>query len=363
MDSSRSIAVAMSGGVDSSLTAAFLLEKGYEVIGLTMRLWFDPEAEMVPGKSCCSLEAVNDARKIADQLDIPHYVLNLRDEFKKEVVDYFVEEYLQGRTPNPCVICNRKIKFGLFLEKALAIGAGYLATGHYVRSGWDINRKRYFMKKGLDVQKDQSYMLYNLTQEQLSYSLFPLGEFQKEEVRKKAAGLKLPVAQKGESQEVCFIPEGGYREFLTRQYENIKPGPVVDKAGKVLGQHSGLPFYTIGQRRGLGLTTQKPMYVIDMEVDTNTLVVGTREETYASNFTVNKLNFVSMPEPREPVSLMARIRYRSPEVPAVLYPPDKEKVARVELQEPRSAVTPGQSAVFYEGENVLGGGTILEVMK
>jgi len=361
----NSVAVAMSGGVDSSLTAALLVEKGCRVAGLTMRLWFDPAAENVPGRSCCSLEAVNDARKIADQLDIPHYVINLKDEFKREVVDYFVGEYMEGRTPNPCVICNRRIKFGEFLDKALAVGAEFLATGHYVRSGWDPETNRYYLKKGKDPQKDQSYMMFNLTQEQLSRSMFPLGEYRKEQVRRMAESMNLPVAGKEESQEVCFIPEGDYRGFLQRQQggENIAQGPIVDTSGKELGVHSGLPFYTIGQRRGLGLTSRYPLYVVDIHPSTNTLVVGAKEETFAREFWVCDTNFVSVPFPRNELSANVRIRYRSPEIPAMIYPLDGEEMLKVELKAPQSAITPGQAAVFYRNDLVLGGGVISEVKR
>lgn len=355
---SEKIAVAMSGGVDSSVAAAVLNEKGYDVIGLTMRLWFDPRFEETPEQSCCSVREVDDARRVADQLDIPHYTVNMKDVFREKVVDYFTEEYCQGRTPNPCVVCNRHIKFGVLLDKALSLGAVKLATGHYIRTGRDPARDRYFLKKGIDAGKDQSYMLYNLTQEQLSKTLFPLGELEKGEVREKAREKGLPVAEKSESQEVCFIPGNDYREFLRSQKCVFTPGPIVNTQGERLGEHSGLPFYTIGQRKGLGITSKEPLFVTDIRTPDNTLVVGGREEVFARGLIASGLNFIASDQPEEPVRVMARIRYRSTEAPSLLYPPDENGDARLVFDTPQSAVSPGQAAVFYLGEEVLGGGTI-----
>jgi len=362
LNSDATIAVAMSGGIDSSVAAALLVEKGYKVIGLTMRLWFDPEVEGLSAQNCCSFEAVNDAKKVADKLGIPHYAINLKDIFKKEVVDYFIEEYASGRTPNPCVPCNRKIKFGAFLDSAIKVGADYLATGHYVRSAWDPTFKRYYLKKGHDLQKDQSYTLYRLTQKQLSYSCFPLGAYHKAQVRQKAKEMGFQIANKAESQEVCFIPNNDYRDFMIRQKGKFIPGPIKDTSGRELGIHKGLPFYTVGQRRGLGLTSNEPLYVVEIKPQENVLVVGTKEEIYSRELIAHQLNYMKIPPPLKAVSIKARIRYRAPEVPALLHPIDRQGRAKVEFSEPQAAVTPGQSIVFYQDEDVLGGGIILSAV-
>lgn len=353
------VAVAMSGGVDSSVAAAVLLEKGYQPFGLTMRLWVDPRYEEQTAQGCCSLEDVQDARRVADHLGIAHYTLNMKDEFRQEVVDNFIKEYCLGRTPNPCVVCNAKIKFGSLLNKIEGLEASALATGHYVRKGWDNSRGRYYLQKGVDPSKDQSYTLYHLTQEQLGRALFPLGDLHKEQVRQKAYELDLPVAEKGESQEVCFIPGNDYREFLRSRVGSFSPGPIVDTSGNLLGEHKGLPYYTIGQRRGLGITASEPLYVIEIRSEDNTLVVGSHEETYHKGLIASSLNFIAREEPEEPMEVNARIRYQASEVPAILYPPDNDGNARLLFHQPQRAVTPGQSVVFYISPDiVLGGGII-----
>jgi len=352
------VAVAMSGGVDSSVVAALLLEKGFRVIGLTMRLWVDVKTQQIPESNFCDMEAVNDSLKVAETLGIPHYTLNLKDVFKEQVVDYFVEEYLAGRTPNPCVVCNREIKFGVLLRSALEKGAHYLATGHYVRSAWDANYRRYFLKKGLDSQKDQSYTLYSLNQFQLSCSCFPLGELSKDTVRSKAKNMGLDLTNKPESQEVCFIPDNNYRDFLWRQKGDFISGPIKDTSGKKLGNHQGLPFYTVGQRRGLGLTGKEPFYVIRIDPKENALIVGPKDELYSRKLLAHCLNFMKLPILTEALSVKVRIRYRAPDVPALLHPLDHNGVAKIEFLEPQAAVTPGQSVVFYQGDDLLGGGII-----
>ncbi len=349
----------MSGGVDSSVTAALLLEQGYQVIGVTMKIWQEEEVLKNSSKSCCSWEAIDDARRIANALDIPHYVLNLSNQFKNTVVDYFIEEYRSAKTPNPCVVCNRQIKFGIFLSKALAIGADLFASGHYVRSGWNPHTRRYFIRKGKDKDKDQSYTLFNLTQKQLSHIVFPLGDYLKEEVRSVAESRGWKVSQKQESQEVCFIPHGDYRDFLRRQGVEFSPGLIKDTAGNIIGTHQGLPGYTLGQRRGLGVSSSVPLYVVAMNPEENTLIVGTREETFSQDLIAHQLNFMEIDPPGKSITAEARIRYRSPEVPAIIYPPDAKGRARVELKRPQPAVTPGQAIVFYRQDRVLGGGTIL----
>jgi len=356
------IAVAMSGGVDSSVAASLLLERGYEVIGLTMRLWqdsrFEEKAEQM-GQGCCSWQDINDARRVAEKLDIAHYPVNFKEKFRREVVDYFIAEYSCGRTPNPCIVCNQKIKFGSLLQKSFELGAVGLATGHYVRSGWDSSRKCYYLQKGLDSGKDQSYMLYHLTQNQLSYSFFPLGELKKKQVRQKASELELPVAAKDESQEVCFIPGNDYREFLRHQLGEFEPGPILDTQGHKLGEHHGLPFYTIGQRRGLGITAAEPLYVVEIRPADNAIIVGRKEETYASGLLATSLNFICEKEPENPIPVKARIRYQADEVPALLYPPHPNGKACLEFETPQQAVTPGQAVAFYLDESELFGGGII----
>jgi len=349
----------MSGGVDSSTAAALLQEKGYEVIGLTMHLW-DPTAD---GKGnfgrCCAPEDIQDARRVCDQIGIPHYVINLRPAFEKEVVDYFVAEYLQGLTPNPCIRCNDRIKFHYLLRKAEELGAQSLATGHYARIQWDPQFSKYRLRRGVDPRKDQSYFLFSVTQPQLGKIWFPLGDQCKTEVRKKASSLGLRVAVKSESQEICFIPDDDYRKFVERYKGKglTRPGEIVNRGGKVLGLHRGIHAYTIGQRRGLGIAAPHPLYVLAFDLGKNQVIVGTNEELLAIGFIVREVNWVSIPQPEKELPVAVQIRYRHPGAPAVLFPLAEGKV-RVELKNPQRAVTPGQAAVFYGGDEVLGGGWI-----
>ncbi|NLZ27410.1 MAG: tRNA 2-thiouridine(34) synthase MnmA, partial [Firmicutes bacterium] len=271
----KKVAVAMSGGVDSSVAAAKMLEEGHEVIGLTMRVWSDPQYETGLGESCDLHDDAAEAERVARHLGIPHFELDVRETFKEEVVCYFIDEYRRGRTPNPCIVCNHRFKFGALLEKALSLGAEKMATGHYARVGWEPKHRRYYLKKGIDSGKDQSYMLYRLNQEQLAKSIFPLGGSSKEIIRARALQLGLNMDEKKESQEICFIPGDDYREFLRRLVGTFPPGPIIDTGGNYLGEHRGLPFYTIGQRKGLGVVAAEPLYVVDLRTADNTLVVGT----------------------------------------------------------------------------------------
>jgi tRNA-specific 2-thiouridylase len=312
---------------------------------------------------CCGLADIEDARRVALQLEIPFYVFHLREEFEKEVIQYFCEEYVKGRTPNPCILCNERVKFGSFLRMAFELKADSIATGHYARLDFDERIGRYLLKKGVDRRKDQSYVLFSLTQEQLRHTLFPLGELRKEEVRKKAHQLGLRVHDKPESQEVCFIQETSYHPFLSeRLKDSIVPGFILDKDGKVLGRHKGIPFYTIGQRRGLHLARGKPLYVIGIDGEKNTIVVGGEEEVYADTFIVDSVNWI-VPQKMVPShSTQVKIRYNHPGSEASVFPKGEDEV-EVRFESSQKAITPGQAAVFYDGETVLGGGWINKVVK
>jgi tRNA-uridine 2-sulfurtransferase len=357
----KKVLVAMSGGVDSSVAALLLLRAGYEPVGVTMRLWVDPLSEAQAEdqqQGCCSLEAVADARRVADQLGIAHYTLNLKDLFYSAVVQKFTDNYLQGKTPNPCVECNRHLKFSALLDKAVALGLDYIATGHYVNNRFDATTGRYRLYRGRDQQKDQSYMLYMLGQRELSKTLFPLGDLTKEQVRNLAAAEKLPVAEKAESQEICFIPDHDYHRFLERECPAaIQPGQIYSVGGELLGQHRGIAFYTVGQRKGLGLTSQTPLYVVRIDAEKNRVIVGQEAELNSTGLFVNTLSFVSGEIPQQPQELTVKIRYRTPAVPALLHPPEAG-TAHVIFKDPQKAVAPGQSAVFYDENEVVGGGII-----
>jgi len=355
------VVVAMSGGVDSSTAAWLLKEKGYEVIGATMCIGILDQTRGGPAR-CCGLADIEDARRVALQLEIPFYVFHLREEFEREVIQYFCEEYMKGRTPNPCILCNEKIKFGFFLAKALELNADFIATGHYARLDYDEEIGRYFLRKGVDRRKDQSYVLFSLTQGQFHQILFPLGDLRKEEVRKKALQLGLQVHDKPESQEVCFIQESSYHSFLSeRLKESIEHGPILDKDGKVLGRHKGIPFYTIGQRRGLRLAKGKPLYVIGIDREKNALVVGEEKEVYSDTFRVDSVNWIIPHKIISPMNAQVRIRYNHPGSEAILSPKREDEV-EVRFKSPQKAITPGQAAVFYDGETVMGGGWIKEVL-
>lgn len=351
--------MAMSGGVDSSVTAALLVEQGYEVIGVTMQIW-DPAVTEVAGEhvGCCSLAAVEDARRVADRLGIPYYVLNFRRVFEEKVVRYFCNEYLQGRTPNPCIACNRYIKFETLLQKVRFLEAQYVATGHYARIGFDRERNRYVMRRAVDARKDQTYVLYNMTQEQLAHTLMPLGEYTKERVREMAAERNLPVAEKPESQEICFIPDDDYHRFLKeRGGAQIKPGPFLDLQGNVIGQHGGIPFYTIGQRRGLGIAAGERLYVVDIDPRRNSVVLGPEEAILGDELVSEDNNFILIEKITEPMEVEAQIRYNARPAPAVIIPMGDGRL-RVRFQRPQRAITPGQAVVYYRGDYLVGGGII-----
>ena len=359
------VVVAMSGGVDSSLTAALLVRQGYDVIGATMQIWEDgiPDNNEEEHQGCCSLSAVSDARRVADKIGIPHYVLNFRKLFQDKVVDYFIDEYSAGRTPNPCIACNRHVKFDGFLTKALALDAQYVATGHYARIGFDAASGRYTLCKGVDKSKDQSYALYHLTQKTLQHFLMPLGEYTKVQTREMAREFDLAVADKPDSQEICFVPDDDYGAFLAeRAPASLKPGRIVDTNGVVLGQHKGLPLYTVGQRKGLGIAAGKPLYVVALDYDKNEVVVGANSEVFAHSLIAGDLNFISVDHLEKPITLQAKIRYHAPDATAHLTPRGDGTV-EVHFDQPQRAITPGQSIVFYENDCVFGGGIIRNMIK
>lgn len=357
----KRVVVAMSGGVDSSVAAALLLEEGYEVIGMTMQLWSQAD-ERTPG-GCCSLETIQDARQVAERLGIPFYVVNFRDVFEKKVINYFTAEYLQGRTPNPCIACNRHIKFAALMEKALALEADYLATGHYARVIYSPERQRYLLLKGEDERKDQSYVLYNLTQEQLAHTLFPLARYTKEEIRTKAAALHLKVADKPESQEICFVPDNNYKNFLRERLglKAFPPGDFVNLQGEVIGRHRGLPFYTVGQRKGLGLALGYPAYVVALDPEHNRVVVGREDEVFRPGLYAREHNFIAVPALTAAMEVQVKIRYSAVPAAAVISPLEDGRV-RVMFAKPQRAATPGQAVVYYQGDMVVGGGTIDQVI-
>ncbi|MFC1855575.1 tRNA 2-thiouridine(34) synthase MnmA [Thermodesulfobacteriota bacterium] len=356
----KRVIVAMSGGVDSSLTAALLKDKGCEVIGVTLKL-FDYERDEcdVRKKSCCSTEDVYDARRVAEKIDIPFYVLDYKDLFKEYVIDNFVTEYLKGRTPNPCIICNEKIKFHYMLKQAEKLDADFLATGHYAINEYDEDAKLFRLKKGVDDNKDQSYFLFNLTQEQLKKIIFPLGGFTKDHVRELAKKYALKVADKVDSQEICFVTNNDYQSFIEKEVskDTLRPGNIVNTSGNVLGPHKGIFAYTIGQRKGLGISHPTPLYVLGFDREKNEVIVGSDKELFKTEIELDNVTFISMDAPESELKVNVKIRYSHRSSAATLIMTGKDK-ARVTFSEPQRAITPGQAAVFYSDDEVVGGGWI-----
>lgn len=355
----KTVVVGMSGGVDSSVAAYLLKKAGYDVIGVTMQIWQqEPLEQEEENGGCCGLSAVDDARRVADALDIPYYVMNFRKEFKTCVMDYFLEEYLRGRTPNPCNACNRYVKWEALLQRAMQIGADYIATGHYAQIV-QLDNGRYTIKKSKTATKDQSYALYNLTQEQLARTLMPVGCYEKADIRKIAEDIGLPVANKPDSQDICFIPDNDYTRFIHENTEKeILPGNFVDLQGNVLGQHKGITNYTVGQRKGLNLSMGKPVFVVEIRPETNEVVIGSNEDVFQDRLYADQLNFMSIADLTEPVQVQARIRYSHQGAQATIKKIGEDLLECL-FEEPQRAITPGQAVVFYDSDYVLGGGSIL----
>ena len=344
----KKILLGMSGGVDSSVSAVVLQEQGYEVIGATMKLWEDTE------------KAIEDAKKVCKKLGIEHHVIDCTEKFRCHVINKFISEYENAKTPNPCVECNRYLKFGAFYEKAKELGCEYIATGHYAKTEYSEKYKRYVLKKSDEEKKDQTYFLYYIPKEEIGYIIFPLqNRTSKEETRKIAEKNSLEVAQKKDSQEICFIPDNDYQKFL-QKYSSQKPkvGNIVLKDGTVLGKHNGLINYTIGQRKGLGISYKEPLYVIKLDIQKNQVIVGTEQALYSKELIANEINWLAIDKLNEPLKLKAKVRYRAKEAECTVYPIENEQV-KVIFDEPQRAITPGQSVVFYDEDIVIGGGKII----
>lgn len=350
------IMVAMSGGVDSSLAAALLKERGHEVTGVTMHLW-DDDDERLAESLCCAAEMAESARRVCAQLGLPYYVFNYQREFRRHVIDYFVQAYAQGFTPNPCLECNREIKFRALMGRARALGFDYVATGHYARIAGGPGDYR--LLRAVDADKDQSYMLHMLQQDDLARLIFPIGEYTKAQVRAMAAERGLASADREESQDICFVPGGDYRNLLREEApDSLRPGPIVDMAGHEIGRHNGLPLYTIGQRRGLGLGGGRPLFVVDLDVARNALVVGPAEAILRDRFDIDRAAFVDGNWPEEPFNCAVQVRSHAETAPALVSPIGPGRLA-VQLDKPLRAITPGQAAVLYAGDQTLGGGRIV----
>ena len=355
----KKVVVGMSGGVDSSVAAWLLLQKGYDVMGVTMQIWQDEVPEQVEENGgCCGLSAVDDARRVASRLEIPYYVMNFKQDFKENVIDYFMDEYLKGHTPNPCIACNRYVKWESLLKRSMDIGADYIATGHYARIE-KLPNGRYALRKSATSAKDQTYALYNLTQEQLSKTLMPVGEYTKDEIRTFAEELGLPVAHKPDSQEICFVPDGDYAKFIEENSgKKIPEGNFVWTDGTVIGKHKGITHYTIGQRKGLGLAMGRPVVVTEIRPETSEVVIGEADDVFRTTLRADRLNWMSVPDIEGEARFLAKIRYNHSGSMCTVRKIEEDLV-ECTFDEPVRAVTPGQAVVFYDGDYVAGGGTIL----
>lgn len=356
----KTVVVGMSGGVDSSVAAYLLKKQGYRVIGVTMQIWQEEEEEVQQENGgCCGLSAVDDARRVAEHLQIPYYVMNFREDFKNQVIDYFIKDYQEGRTPNPCIACNRFVKWESMLTRCREIGADYIATGHYSRIV-QLENGRFAIAKSVTDAKDQTYALYNLTQEQLSHTLMPVGEYTKDEIRKIAEEAGLPVAHKPDSMEICFVPDHDYAGYIERETgKTAKPGNFILRDGKVVGKHKGIIHYTVGQRKGLNISMGHPVFVTEIRPETNEVVLGNSSEVHTDSLLCNKLNFMAIEDLKEPMDVLVKIRYNHRGTMARIERVGEDLV-RCTFVDPVRAVTPGQAVVFYQGDVVLGGGTILK---
>lgn len=357
----KKVVVGMSGGVDSSVAAYLLKEQGYEVIGVTMQIWQDDDRQAIEENAgCCGLSAVDDARSVAGKLDIPYYVLNFKDEFQQCVINPFVKEYLHARTPNPCILCNRYVKWEALLKRSMELGADYIATGHYARIK-RLENGRYVVQNSVTAKKDQTYALYSLTQHQLSHTLMPVGDYQKDEIRKIATELGLNVAAKPDSQDICFVPDNDYAAVVKREAKGLTPpaGNFISKDGTILGQHKGIIHYTIGQRKGLNLAMGYPVFVTEIRPDTNEVVIGRNEDVFTDTLICDNLNFMAVEDIEGPTEVTAKIRYSHAGAPCTIKRLENGQV-ECRFKEPVRAVTPGQAVVFYQNDYVYGGGTILK---
>lgn len=356
----KKVVIGMSGGVDSSVGAYLLKEAGFDVIGVTMQIWQDEDHCTIEEKGgCCGLSAVDDARRVASELEIPYYVMNFKQEFKENVMDYFVAEYLQGRTPNPCIACNRYVKWESLLKRSLDIGADYIATGHYARIV-QLENGRYTLQKSVTAAKDQTYALYNLTQYQLSHTLMPVGEYTKDQIRQIAGEISLQVANKPDSQEICFVPDNDYAGFISKNSDAvIKEGNFINTAGEVIGKHKGIIHYTVGQRKGLNLALGYPVFVVAILPESNEVVIGTSEEVFSDKLYANHLNFMSIADLEGEMEVDVKIRYSDKGSKAIIKKIDEDMIECI-FKVPQRAITPGQAVVFYDGDYVVGGGTIIK---
>ena len=357
--SKKKVVVGMSGGVDSSVAAYLLLKAGYDVIGVTMQIWQDEDLEVQSANSgCCGLSAVDDARRVSNKLEIPYYVMNFKEEFKTSVIKYFVEEYQQGSTPNPCIACNRYVKWESLLNRSLSIGADYIATGHYAKVT-QLENGRYTLQTSVTAEKDQTYALYNLTQDQLSRTLMPVGDYTKDEIREMAKEIDLRVHNKPDSQEICFIPDNNYSKFITDYTkEEVKEGNFVNSDGEIIGRHKGIINYTIGQRRGLNLSMGHPVFVLAIRPETNEVVIGNSDEVYSNKLYANKINFMSIPDLEGQMEVTGKIRYSHKGSSCTIRKVNDDIIECI-FDEAQRAITPGQAVVFYDNDLVVGGGTIM----